>query len=132
MSRAMTGSDTWFRLFGELIDKHSTSYRDHLLDLLLRREWTIARLCGGIDAVQGELPTVLEPALRIRRTELERARKRLAEREAVEELAVLRTHAHNLEALNRALAQRIEDLHQSWSWRLTSPLRRIFEWLRFR
>jgi len=139
MSRAMTGSDTWFRLFGELIDKHSSSYRDHLLDLLLRREWTIARLCRGIDAVQEELPTVLEPAVRMRRRELEGARARLTEREALEELAqkreelaVLRTHAHNLETVNRALHERIEGLHQSWSWRLTLPLRRVSEWLRFR
>ena len=132
MSRAMTGSDRWFSLFGELIDKHSSSYREHLLDLLLRREWTIARLCRGIDAVQEELPTVLEPAVRVRRRELEHARARLTEREALEELAVLRTHAHHLETVNRALHQRIEGLQQSWSWRLTLPLRRMYEWLRFR
>ena len=153
-------------MFGELIDKHSASYREHLLDLLLRREWTIARLCRGIDAVQEELPTVLEPAVRMRRRELETARTRLAERQEREELiqrrqelAVLRTQVQNLEAGTRArerhrrledaswargrpiaaldrerhrAVERIEGLQQSWSWRLTSPLRRMYEWLRFR
>ena len=160
MSRAMTASDTWFRLFGELIDKHSSTYREHLLDLLLRREWTLARLCHGIDAVQTELPTVLEPALDMRRRELEHARERLAEREALEELprtrdqlAGLRKHADNLEAANQRMVEgaraleesnralererhraveQLERLYQSLSWRLTRPLRRISEWLRFR
>ena len=86
MSRVMTGSDTWFRLFGELIDKHSGSYREHLLDLLLRREWTIARLCHGIDAVQEELPTVLEPAVRMRRRELEACARRAGRAQEREEL----------------------------------------------
>jgi glycosyltransferase involved in cell wall biosynthesis len=146
MSRAMTASDTWFGLFGEIIDKHSTSYREHLLDLLLRREWTIARLCRGIDAVSEELPTVLEPAVRMRRRELDTARARLAERQALEEipqirqeLEGLRAHARTLEVAHFALDQErrraveeAEALRQSWSWRLTSPLRRVYEWLRFR
>ena len=139
MSRAMTGSDTWFRLFGELIDKHSAGYREHLLDLLLRREWTIARLCQGIDAVQEELPTVLEPAVRMRRWELERARARLSQAQALEQLTAARAQLKTLETAARALdrerhraVERIEGLQQSWSWRLTAPLRRIYEWLRFR
>jgi glycosyltransferase involved in cell wall biosynthesis len=157
MSRAMTDSDTWFRLFGEIVEKHPNSYREQLLDLLLRREWTIAGLCRGIDAVQEELPTILEPAVRMRRRELEAARARLSDRRAREELAetrgelvqsrgelaqsreelrAVRAYTQTLEEAHRALdrernrsQERIETLHQSWSWRITSPLRRIYEWL---
>ena len=150
MSRMMTESDTWFGLFGELIDKHPDSYREHLLDLLLRREWTIAKLCHGIDAVSEELPARLEPAVRVRQHELQRARARLEEREEVDALRTrvntLQSANLTLEAANAALedatraldrerhraAKRVDDLERSWSWRITWPLRRAYEWLRFR
>ncbi len=140
MSRVMHSADRWFDVYGGVIDKHRETYRPHLLDLLIRREWSIARLCHGIDRVQTELSTMLEPAVQERRQEVERARARLSEQQAREELAeevaTLRAHAQALEEVNLALErqrssaeQRIEDLHKSWSWRLTLPLRRVYEWL---
>jgi glycosyltransferase involved in cell wall biosynthesis len=132
MTREMHESEAWFERFGEIIDKHSDTYREHLLDLLLRREWTIARLCGGIDAVREELPDVLEPAVLMRRRELEGARARLSEAETRAELAAARSRVQALEAAKGVLDLRVEALQQSWSWRITAPLRRVYEWLRFR
>jgi glycosyltransferase involved in cell wall biosynthesis len=181
MSRAMTDGDTWFRLFGLLIEKHPVSYQEHLIDLLLRREWTIGRLLLGIDAVQDELSTVLEPATRSAAFEIEHARGRLETARLREDLATVRARAQTLEAqvhslesrlddlasvvteresavnarnatiqrleserlrlestvqgykaANRNLERHVADLHHSWSWRVTAPFRRIYEWLRFR
>ena len=120
MSRTMNAADGWFELYGRLIETHADAYREHLLDLLLRREWSIARLCRGIDGVQQELSTVLEPALAERRRELDAARARLADRQAYDALAAECAAAHG----------RIDALHRSWSWRITAPLRRIYDWVR--
>lgn len=122
MSRVMNATDTWFGLYGQLVDKHPDRYREHLLDLLLRREWTVARLCRGIDTMQDEYVTVLAPAVRERRRELDTARARAAEAQTREEAVALRE-------ANRALQGHVEALHRSWSWRITAPLRRIYEWI---
>jgi glycosyltransferase involved in cell wall biosynthesis len=120
MSRVMNADDTWFNLFGGLVDRHPAAYRKHLPDLLLRREWAIAKLCRGIDAVREELSTTLEPAVHERRQELERARTRLLEKQDLEEAAGLRTRLQAAEA-------EVDALHRSWSWQITLPLRRLYE-----
>ena len=102
------------------MDTHQERYREHLLDLLLRREWAIAKLCRGIDDVQEELAVTLEPAVRERQQELQLAGNRLS--------AVTPQHVA-LQARVEMLEGQIEALHRSWSWRATSPLRRVYEWL---
>lgn len=189
MSRAMVQDDRWFELFGQLIEKHPDAYADHLIDLLLRREAAIARMCRGIEGVREELSTILEPAVRDRGAELDSAQTRLADRLAREELAAkLQAAEHEteqtaarLEQTTDALqqtaatleqtvatleqttatleetvavladarvsenqlrgqlaaqthaaaeaARRADELKQSWSWRVTAPLRRVYEWL---
>ena len=126
MSRAMNATDTWFRLYGELIDKHPGSYREHLLDLMLRRDWTIAGLCRGIDGVQDELAVVLEPALAERRLELERAEARLEAVTAHGDVGAARLR--DLESARDDAVAQVTALHRSWSWRITRPLRRVYEW----
>jgi hypothetical protein len=94
-----------------------------------------------------ELQTLIEPGLRERRLELERARARLAELQARDDLAARNnalearvqeledgtrdvTAAHRSVEHECALAhQRIDALHRSWSWRVTAPLRRVYEWI---
>ena len=78
MSRRMRTGDTWLHVYGGLLNKYPEARGEHLLDMLLRREWTIGRLCGAIDSVRQELSLNLEPALDQRRRELETARARLA------------------------------------------------------
>jgi glycosyltransferase involved in cell wall biosynthesis len=140
MSRVMNSMETSLRLYGDLIDKHPASYQAYLLDLLLRREWTIATLCRRIDSLQEELNTGLAPALAERLRELDRARARLSEVHAAtaqrERIRTLDAQRANLERLRLDLLadrdrayQRIDDLHRSWSWRLTLPLRKVYRWL---
>ena len=97
MSRRMRTGDTWFDVYGGLLNKYPEAREEHLLDMLLRREWTIGRLVRAIDAVRQELPLSLEPELEQRKRELETARARLAaKRERDEELADLKSQARTL------------------------------------
>ena len=157
MSRRMRTGDTWLHVYGGLLNKYPEARGEHLLDMLLRREWTIGRLCRAIDSVRQELSLNLEPALDQRRRELETARARLAtghlvddtgaplerttdvdaaKRERDEELAGLRSQVRTLAEAYRALEQEseaarqhVEALHRSWSWRITAPCRRLYELL---
>jgi glycosyltransferase involved in cell wall biosynthesis len=152
MSRAMNDTGAYHRIYGELVEKHPESFERHLLDLLLRREWTFGDVCRRIDALEEELTTRLEPALEERRGELAGARARLAACERQQELErerdALARRAESLEAQVRAaaeeqrrsklqlnaLSRKVESLEaqgmnvrRSWSWRMTSPLRRLYE-----
>jgi hypothetical protein len=141
MSRTMNASGAYQRIYEELVEKHRQSYERHLLDLLLRREWTFADVCLRVDALEQEIATRLEPALAERRLELQRARARLAALEAGlrlekdrETLARTEAEAQRLEHERNSLAERLAALEEqaralrrSWSWRATSPGRRIYE-----
>jgi hypothetical protein len=141
MSRTMNRSGTYQRIYEELVEKHRRSYERHLLDLVLRREWTFADVCLRVDALEQEIATRLEPALSERRFELRRAQVRLAALEAQRSLeqekeaqsAALEARDH-LERERNALAERVAALEEqalafrdSWSWRVTSPGRRLYE-----
>jgi glycosyltransferase involved in cell wall biosynthesis len=124
MSRTMNRGETHMRLYTSLVTRHPAQYSEHLLDLVLRRDWTFARLIRQIDAVREDLTRSLEPALEERRRELERAKERLA---AVRERRRLECRLQELEAESDAANRLVRDVLQSRSWRLTSPLRRACE-----
>ena len=164
MSRVMHEDGRWFDLYAALMDRHHDLFRIHFMDLLLRREATIARLYRSIDGVQQELRG-LDLAAEERRRERDRATLRLVEAdtlarvsdiqrerdEARAELDALRGHElpalqadrdearSELDRVHRDLPglvaerdasrARVEALEGSLSWRVTQPLRRIYEWL---
>ena len=173
MSRLMNQDAAHLRLYGALIERHPESYRQHQLDLVLRREWTTATLARSIEALETEISVNLEPALAERRRECERARERLTEIRRVRELerevqrrrAEAEGQAWELAEMTRraewlaseraglaserdalsaaALAmetkraaaaadhvRRLDEIHESWSWRLTAPLRVVSGWWR--
>ena len=83
-----------------------------ILDLVLWREREIGRRLAAIDEHQQMLAVDLLPALAARRDELARAERRLAA-----------CQPHPAEA-------RVDALLSSWSWRVTAPARRVYEWFR--
>ena len=135
MSNEMNRTDRHLQLYAELVEKHPESYRRHLLDLVLRREWTISDLCRRIRAVEEELRNSVEPTLEERRREVERANRRLADIQAQEaaekERRALAERTGRLELeierARSAAAELARQFQQSWSWRLTAPLRWVYE-----
>ena len=162
MSRQMNQDAAHLRLYSALIERHHESYRQHLGDLLLRREWTMSTLARSIEALETEIAVNLEPALAERRHEGERARARVAEirrvRDLEREVQVQRAEADAREwklaemtrradwlaserdglltaaaAADRRAAETsrvTNEIRQSWSWRMTAPLRAVAGWWR--
>lgn len=94
MSHEMNRTETHLRLYGELVEKHPESFRRHVLDLVLRREQTVSDISRHIDLLDEEMMW-LQPSLDERRSEVERARQRLAEIERG--VALERDHASLVE-----------------------------------
>ena len=126
MSREMHRADRYLAIYEGIVRKHPDSYGRYLPDLVLRRERLIADLTASVQNIEAELDTWLEPALEERRREVARARARLAEVVAGEEL---QRKAHEASARVEELERRVRALHDSWSWRITAPLRRVYEWV---
>ena len=113
-------------LFRRLIEKHEASYRAHLLELFQRRELGICDLRRQIDQLNEEYETWFVPELARRRAEVSELRKKLA---AIREQALLREHLRGLQQAHDNVRNEIEALHNSVSWRVTRPLRWIYELL---
>jgi glycosyltransferase involved in cell wall biosynthesis len=99
------------------IAKHEDSYRRHLLDVLIRME---ARSCDLLKisyATERHLDTWLIPLVRRRRDEVERLRAKLETVQQEERLAL------RLDELK----QEIIRLRNSRSWKITAPLRAIYD-----
>ena len=78
-------------------------------------------LTGSVASLETEWNQRLLPRLEQRREELQRARERLGELEAA------RVQREELIAGQESLANELAALRCSWSWRLTTPLRRLVE-----
>lgn len=147
MSRQMIVGESPFRLYATLVSKHRNSFAERLPDLLLRREWSLGELSRSLVMLRNEIDGRLSSALVERKRELETARTRLQQLQAAEALAerVEAADALNAPARQEAAAQqaqvqamaeqiRVLDgerqaLRQSWSWRITRPMRAAFGWL---
>lgn len=134
MSRAMNRPAVQLELLRRLIGKHPESYRTHLLDLMQRRATNLCDLRGEMWDLEREYREWWAPELERRRAEVETLRQKVRNlREAEARDVELRKVSADLEghrlALENARAE-IRNLHESWSWRLTSPLRAIVRWMR--
>ncbi len=96
-----------------LVEKHADAFQEHLLDVLALKEHRIGELLEDNDRLERRLGSHLEPVLELRRAELERLRRRLAG-----------DAASGDRELDRLRAE-VRALRQSWSWRLTAPLRAV-------
>jgi GT2 family glycosyltransferase len=126
MSRTMTADDAYRQPLRQLVQKHEAFYRAHLVDVVAASAAESFHLQQEISEMQRADAVVLGPAL-------QRAREELA---AVERKVEGARRQQEREDERRRLAfeaselrQQVAALRSSWSWRLTAPLRRIYELL---
>jgi len=119
------------KLYRRLIEKHAASYRAHLLELFQRRELAICDLRRQIHHLDEEYQTWFAPELARRRSEFLDLQRKLqwireggAQRGRIEELE---RSVESLQQAHQNARNEIAALHGSWSWRITRPLRWIYE-----
>ncbi len=126
MSRVMMATDVQLGVFGYILAKHRESYRAHLAELVRRREGDIARLLREIYDLDLDYHGWLVPA--IARAEEELAALQ-AKARRVAAAAARQAEVDRLAARVAALEREVTDLRRSWSWRITAPARRVYDWL---
>jgi glycosyltransferase involved in cell wall biosynthesis len=129
MSRVMVESGAQRQALRAMIAKHERTYREHLAAVVAAKEREAGALSGEIWDLELEHAASLGPALqqaeerlaalgdRVRRLETDLARER--------ETQALRDRVASLE-------REVDALRNSWSWRLTAPLRSVYARLRGR
>ncbi|HET9768508.1 MAG TPA: glycosyltransferase family A protein [Thermoanaerobaculia bacterium] len=137
MSDGCTSGEAHLRLWSYLVAKHGASYADHRFAVLEQREAEAADLLRGNYRLEGELATLLAPQRRGLEEELARLRQRRSaaagrHRPTTTPLSPAppadpRPH---LEAELAAARDEVAALRGSWSWRITSPLRALWGWVR--
>jgi glycosyltransferase involved in cell wall biosynthesis len=156
MSRVMVQGDGHARLYRRLAEKHPQSFAAHAKALIKRRERDISVLRRHVHDLDLEHYLWLGPELdkrrddaavlgrKKRRADEDRERReREAEKDRLQALmdrevdererahiAQIADHEASLRAAERELSRfrkEVGDLRTSWSWRLTSPLRAIYE-----
>jgi glycosyltransferase involved in cell wall biosynthesis len=129
MSRHMLDEQKYRRPLDRLLEKHEHSFRADLPAIVVAKEAEAQHLIREIATIERDLIASLRPSLRRAKEELAVIRQK-ADRARVdqlrqEELDHLRWKAGELE-------RQVADLHASWSWRLTAPLRRVYSLVRGR
>jgi len=103
------------------LKKHEDSYRAHAPELLKEKDTLLHELMKANAALELELAGSLIPAVERRREELELLKARL-------EVARHDASASTRAAYEAAIAE-VSALRASASWRITSPLRAVYELL---
>jgi glycosyltransferase involved in cell wall biosynthesis len=137
LSRTCLVPETHLRIVRYLVDKHHESYRTHLIDVLLRKETEVAELRRRRHALEQEIDARLMPALEHWAAELESGRARPAappgpgpggaDTTPADLGDTERARLH--EALRQSRAE-VDALRRSVSWRITAPLRGLYDALR--
>jgi glycosyltransferase involved in cell wall biosynthesis len=108
--------ETHLGIYTHLVAKHATTYREHLLPLALRREGDLVDVLRETSLLELDQVAALGPRLVDRRAE------RAALQESRAEAVLVQTR---LVAERQALQAEVAALRDSWSWRLTAPLRAL-------
>ncbi|MEO8522586.1 MAG: hypothetical protein ABI603_14550, partial [Acidobacteriota bacterium] len=131
MSRVMLDARAYRRPLDVLLAKHDAAYREHLTDVIVAKEREALHLGREVADLERDRLTTLEPALRRAREELaaaarkaEQVRRRKAEEEELQRLRVARDE---LQRETVTLRSEVAALRESLSWRLSAPLRRIYD-----
>ena len=115
--------------------KHGQMYRAHLVDVLLHQDTETAAMLRRNDEIERYIATELDPAVAARREELAALRLRLASLESLDSLESRESQERirDLESALGAASAEVTALRTSMSWRMTGPLRTVYEqWLRRR
>lgn len=129
MSRTMLEAERYRRPLETLIEKHEDAYRAHLTDVIVAKEVEAQGLAREIALLERDRILSLEPALRRAREEFE-AISGKAERARI--LRALQEQNEHLVWKASELERQVADVHASWSWRITAPLRALYSTLRSR
>lgn len=123
MSRTMLDERRYRRPLESLVGKHESAYRAHLTDVLVAKEAETQGLTREIALLERDRILSLEPALRRAREELDAISSKA---ERVRRLRTLEEENERLTWKASELERHLADLHGSWSWRITAPLRKLY------
>lgn len=127
MSRVMLEEQAYRRPLDVLVGKHADAYRGHLATVLVAKEAEVLHLAHEIAELERDRLVTLEPALRRAREELESISRKVSR---VRPLRLLEEEHERLAWKAAELERQVADLHGSWSWRITAPLRKLYSVVR--
>jgi GT2 family glycosyltransferase len=127
MSREMLDERNYRRPLEVLVAKHEKSYRADLSSVVVAKEAETRHVIREIATIERDLIVSLAPSLRRAKEELAAIRRK-AERVRVDQLR--QDELDHFRSKAAELERRVAELHASWSWRLTAPLRRLYSLFR--